>query len=332
MMKQTEHIKCYLTWKSATVWLYMFAGMSFIPLPGCNSAQKLAGKQKRIPLLIVDGFSNHDWKQTTAVTKWILEKSNLFTVDVTTVPPDSMQRESWQPDFKEYRVIVQNSNNLGQWHLKWPRQAEIKLEEYVKDGGGLYILHSANNAFPHWEEYEKMIGLGWRPRSFGYALEIDPNKNIVRIPPGEGSNTGHGARFNAIVQILNRHPVNENYPAAWQTANTEVYNFPRGVAENLTVLSYAYDSTGTQRQWPLEWLVSYGKGWVYNSSLGHLWKGDIYPPAYRCIGFQTTMIRVAEWLATGKVAYPLPADFPTKDTISLGKADEFINTGNDQIK
>ena len=31
--------------------------------------------QKRsIPVLIVDGFSNHDWKQTTVVTKWILEE------------------------------------------------------------------------------------------------------------------------------------------------------------------------------------------------------------------------------------------------------------------
>jgi len=51
--------------------------------------------------------------------------------------------------------------------------------------------------------------------------------------------------------------------------------------------------------------------------MGHLWKGDIFPPAYRCIGFQTTMIRVTEWLATGKVTYPVPKDFPTKDAVSL---------------
>ncbi len=320
-----QSIKYYVNRKSAAAWICLFAGISFISLPGCSSAQKLAGKQERIPLLIIDGFSNHDWKQTTTVTKWILEKSNLFAIDVSTVPTDSIQKESWQPDFSKYKVIIQNSNNYGQWHLKWPRQAEIKLEEYVKNGGGLYILHSANNAFPHWEEYEKMIGLGWRPKSFGYALEIGPDKNIIRIPPGEGNNTAHGARFNAVVQILNRHPINENYPAAWQTANTELYNFPRGLAENLTVLSYAYDSTGTKRQWPFEWLVRYGKGWVYNSSLGHLWKGDVYPPGYRCIGFQTTMIRVAEWLATRKVTYPVPPDFPTKNATSLKSEEEFLS-------
>ncbi|MEP7108368.1 MAG: ThuA domain-containing protein [Ferruginibacter sp.] len=276
--------------------------------------------------MIVDGFSNHDWKQTSLVTKWILEESRRFNVDMTTVPADSAQRETWQPEFKKYAVVIQNTNNIQDERLKWPGQAEIKLEEYVKGGGGLYILHSGNNAFPHWKEYDKMIGLGWRPYTSGYALEIDSNRNIIRIPPGEGKNTSHGDRFNAIMHILNRHPINKDYPEAWQTANTEVYNFPRGPAENLTVLSYAYDSSSTHRMWPVEWIVTYGKGHVYNSSMGHLWKGDIYPPAYRCIGYQTTVIRAMEWLGTGKVTYPLPGNFPTKDSLRLKSEVEFTNT------
>jgi beta-xylosidase/type 1 glutamine amidotransferase len=273
--------------------------------------------KKPIPVLIVDGFSNHDWKQTSTVTKWILEKSGRFKVDISTVPIDSVEQLNWKPAFEKYAVVIQNTNNIQNTRLHWPAWAERNLEQYVKAGGGLYVLHSGNNAFPHWEEYNKMIGLGWRPPSMGYALEIDTAKNIIRHPPGEGSNTGHGARFNAVIQILNRHPINKNYPDQWQTANTEVYNFPRGPAENLTVLSYAYDSTSTHRLWPVEWVVTYGKGRVYNSSMGHLWKGETYPPAYRCIGFQTTMIRATEWLATGNVTYPVPENFPTKDSSSL---------------
>ena len=42
---------------------------------GVLSAETQAQNDKFIPVLIVDGFSNHDWKQTTAVTKWILEES-----------------------------------------------------------------------------------------------------------------------------------------------------------------------------------------------------------------------------------------------------------------
>jgi len=292
---------------------------------GLSAGNVFAQKNRLIPVLIVDGFSNHDWKQTTTVTKWILEKSGYFKIDVSTIPLDSIERAVWKPEFKKYAVVIQNTNNIQNPGLRWPAQAEQELEKYVRRGGGLYILHSGNNAFPHWKEYDKMIGLGWRPNTVGYALEIDSNKNILRIPPGEGKGTSHGNRFNAVIHILNRHPVNKDYPDQWMTANTEVYNFPRGPAEHLTILSYAYDSTSTHRMWPVEWVVTYGKGRVYNSSMGHLWKGETYPPAYRCIGYQTTVIRVVEWLATGKVTYPVPGNFPAKDSISLKSEAEFIS-------
>lgn len=282
-----------------------------------SATHGFAQKRKLIRVLIVDGFSNHDWKQTTKLTKWMLEESGRFEVDVFTVPVDSLLQLDWKPGFKKYAVVIQNTNNIHDHRLRWPRHAEKELENFVKDGGGLYVLHSANNAFPHWAEYDKMIGLGWRPQSFGYALEIDSNRNIIRLPPGDGRSTRHGDRFNAIIQILNRHPINKNYPDKWQTVNTEVYNFPRGPAENLTVLSFAYDSTDSHKMWPVEWIVSYGMGRVYNSSMGHLWTGEVYPAPYRCIGYQTTVIRATEWLATGKVTYPVPGNFPKENSPSL---------------
>jgi type 1 glutamine amidotransferase len=287
--------------------------------------ESFAQKDKRLPVLIVDGFSNHDWKQTSLVTKWILEQSGRFRVEVSTIPVDSSERSQWKPTFEKYAVIVQNTNNIHNPGLKWPAAAERALEKYVQKGGGLYILHSGNNAFPHWKQYEEMIGMGWRPKDFGYALEIDAKRNIIRIPPGEGEGTGHGERFNAVIEVFTRHPINKDYPERWQTANTEVYYFPRGAAVNLSVLSCGYDSTGTQRTWPVEWVVRYGKGRVYNSSLGHLWKGEIFPDAYRCIGYQTTVIRAAEWLATGRVAYPLPVNFPTESSQSFSSQADFLN-------
>ena len=139
-------------------------------------------KNKPIHVLIVDGFSNHDWKQTTTLIKWILERNGRFIVDVATLPTDTTKREAWKPDFTKYGVVIQNTNNLNTPALRWSSFAEKALEKYVKKGGGLFILHSANNSFSQWPEYEKMIGMGWRPRTFGYALKIDSNKNIVRIP------------------------------------------------------------------------------------------------------------------------------------------------------
>lgn len=278
-----------------------------------------------VQVLIVDGFSNHDWKQTTAVTKWILEDSGYFEVDISTVPEDSLEWQEWLPEFGQYAAVIQNTNNIDDPQVRWPSHAEQELEKYVRSGGGLYILHSGNNAFSHWEEYDQMIGLGWRPQTTGYALEVSEGQDIIRIPPGEGSGTGHGDRFDAVIQILNPHPINRGYPDQWKTAHTEVYSYPRGPAENLDVLSFAFDSTDTQRYWPVEWVVSYGDGRVYNSSLGHLWHGETYPEAYRCVGFQTTMIRAVEWTATGDVTYPVPDDFPTSDSKSLKSKADFTD-------
>jgi hypothetical protein len=97
-----------------------------------------------------------------------------------------------------------------------------------------------------------------------------------------------------------------------------VYVYARGPAENLTVLSYAFDKP-TKKYWPTEWVVQYGKGRVYNSTFGHLWRGETMPISMRCVGFQTTLIRACEWLATGKVTWPVPAGFPSKATCRLSE-------------
>ena len=37
----------------------------------------------------------------------------------------------------------------------------------------------------------------------------------------------------------------------------------------------------------------------------------------QCAGFQTLLLRGAEWCATGKVKQKVPNDFPTADKVSL---------------
>ncbi|MES2775974.1 MAG: ThuA domain-containing protein [Bacteroidota bacterium] len=277
-----------------------------------------AQAQRKINVLIVDGFSNHDWKETTKETKDILEETGRFKVAISATPPTAEDTawQYWNPHFKDYDVVIQNTNNIKNSNIKWPRNIEAELEAYVKAGGGLYILHSANNSFAHWKEYDKMMGLGWRSKETGYAIELDSLNKLVRIPPGQGSGTNHGKRFDARISILNRHPINKGFPAEWITPSMELYTHARGPAENLTVLSYAMDSA-TKRKWPVEWVVNYGKGRVYVSSMGHLWKDEVYPISYRCVGFQSLIIRATEWLATGKTSYLLPENFPTDHSVSV---------------
>ena len=275
---------------------------------------------KPIKVLIVDGFNNHDWKQTTRVVRGILDETRLFDVEVSTTPfyPDASEWKTWRPQFNKYDVVIQNTNNIGKSKLRWPIEVEVALENFVKSGGGLYILHSANNAFSHWIEYDRMIGLGWRRKNVGTTLEITEEGKITRIQPGKGKGTSHGPRVDTVIKILNRHPINNGFPEKWKTPSLEVYTYARGPAQNLTVLSYAYDK-GTEKHWPIEWVVQYGRGCVYNSTFGHLWQGEIEPASVRCVGFQTTLIRAIEWLGTGNVTWPVPSYFPKEDQIYLRK-------------
>ena len=68
---------------------------------------------------------------------------------------------------------------------------------------------------------------------------------------------------------------------------------------------------------PLEWTVAYGQGRVYTSTFGHVWKGDTQPERMRCAGVQTMVVRALQWLAHREVTFPVPADFPTAEKISV---------------
>ncbi|MDA0207748.1 MAG: ThuA domain-containing protein, partial [Acidobacteria bacterium] len=275
--------------------------------------------QQKLRILVVDGFSNHDWRKTTAFIRTTLSETDLFEVAGSTSPgePDAAGWAEWRPTFSDYDAVVLNMNNIQQPEIRWPREVELALESYVKGGGGLLVYHSANNAFPHWSEYDRMIGLGWRDKDHGTALRLDAAGTIERIPPGEGNATSHGPRQDTLVIRLNDHPITHGAPERWMTPDIEVYTYARGPAEELTVLTYGRH-IATDSYWPLEWVVNYDQGRVYNSSFGHIWKTDEgVPDRVRCVGFQTSLIRAAEWTATAAAGYAIPEDFPREDAVSL---------------
>lgn len=272
----------------------------------------------RLKVLIVDGFSNHDWRKTTRLVKAILESTGLFEVSVATAPAraDDPAHATWLPAFGDYAVVVQTCNDLTGAGTLWPEPARQAFERYVRDGGGVFVLHSANNAFESWEAYNRIIGLGWRKRDFGTALRIGDDETIERVPAGQGGGTGHATRQNRVVHRLGEHPIHAGLPRAWRTPLLEVLTYARGPAENIDVLSWAEDPAG-QGRWPVEWTVRYGKGRVYASSFGHAWNDEAEPVNFRCAGFQTLLVRSAQWLAGRPVDFPIPKDFPDEEHLSL---------------
>lgn len=284
--------------------------------------------QGKIRVLIVDGFSNHDWKQTTELLRGILNRAGEFDVEVSTAPidPDSADWSAWRPKFSKYDVVIQtcndNANNGLLLNLKkkpdWPEAVKREFADYVRNGGSVYIFHAAENAFVGWKEYEQMVGLSWRTADYGAAIRINDQHQLVRIPPNDGRATNHGQRGDVLVTLLGNDPIHAGMPRSWMSPEMEVYYYARGPAQNLTVLAYARDSDPKLGMlWPVEWTTSYGEGRVYISTYGHVWPGDTDPPSLRCAAVQTVIPRALEWLARRPVTFPIPADFPGSGATSV---------------
>jgi type 1 glutamine amidotransferase len=78
--------------------------------------------------------------------------------------------------------------------------------------------------------------------------------------------------------------------------------------------AFADKSTGgSGRHEPMIFTVTYGKGRVFHTPMGH---GN---DSQECVGFIATLQRGAEWAATGKVTVSIPSDFPTADQVSRRK-------------
>lgn len=260
-----------------------------------------------IRALIVDGINNHDWQAATTFLKTQMERSGRFTVDVATSPERTASAEQWsqwRPKFSAYQVVI---NNFNGGHLdsglRWPAAVEADFLAYLRGGGGVVIFHAANNAFLRWAEYNDLVGLLWRDKTFGPGLVIDIAKQPMIVAAGEGPQPGHGPRHDFRVDILDlKHPITQGHPSFWMHKAEQLTHGQHGPAEalkRLHVLTYAY-SKDSKRNEPMDWVRSYGKGRVYTTMLGHTWAKEANPNL-EVPEFQQHLLRAIEWAATGKV-------------------------------
>src|SRR5262245_45639434 len=139
-----------------------------------------------IRVMLLDGQSGgtyHDWRATTPVLKKQLESTGLFQVDVVTAPASGGDFSQFKPDFKKYPVVVSNLDSP-----EWPAELMQSFEQYMKDGGGLVVVHAADNAFPNWTAYNEMIGIGgWGGRNETAGPLWDVKGGKLVCDPGGGN-------------------------------------------------------------------------------------------------------------------------------------------------
>jgi uncharacterized protein len=277
----------------------------------------VASAEEKLKALIVDGQNNHgNWPTTTKMMKSYLEDSGRFTVDVATTAPQGTD-PNFKPEFKKYDVVVSNYNGAD-----WPKETQEAFVEYVKGGGGFVVVHAANNSFGNWKEYNEIIGLGgWGGRNEKtgpYVFLNDEGKLVRDESAGSGGHHGPQHPFQIIVRDPD-HPITQDMPREWMHVQDELYDLLRGPGENMQILATAYADKakgGSGRHEPMIFTIEYGKGRVFHTPMGH---GN---NSQECVGFITTLVRGAEWAATGKVTTKIPSDFPSADEVSQRKWEE----------
>jgi uncharacterized protein len=269
-----------------------------------------------IRVMLLDGESGgtyHNWRATTPVLKKQLDQTGLFQVDVVTAPPAGASFSAFKPDFTKYQAVVLNYDAPDD---RWPANLKTAFEQYMNGGGGLVIVHAADNAFPGWKAFNDLIGVGgWRDRTeaAGPYWFVKDGKLTSDNSPGNAGSHGRRDPFRLTVTDPN-HPITRGLPAVWMHQGDELYARMRGPGRNMTVLATAQSdpsNNGSGRDEPQLMVLGYGKGRVFHTTMGH----DV--SALSSVDFVVTLQRGTEWAATGAVTQRVPLDFPTADKVSV---------------
>lgn len=313
----------------------------------------------RLNVLILDGQNNHYvWPKTTMMMKDYLEETGLFKVDIQrmdsvwlgikynqsrpepytifietypladrayTLSEEPIKTSDFSFDFTPYDVVV---SNLGAESPLWPENTRKAFESYMDSGGGLVVVHAANNAWGDWDAYNKMIGLGaWGGRDEATGPYVYYNEaGELTKDSTEGVCGSHGPEYE--FQLTNRapeHPIMKGLPNKWLHNQDELYERMRGPFENATILATAFADVernappwdpsikGLGQHVPQLMAINYGRGRVFHTTLGH------FDYSMEGVGFITTLQRGTEWAATGKVTQEIPADFPGENATKSRK-------------
>ena len=232
-----------------------------------------------IKTLLLSGANNHDCTRSSPFVRDLLNASGRFDVTLTEDPSAALEDAD---ALKNWDLIFSDYNGP-----EWSDAAKANFEAAVRSGTGLVILHAADNAFKGWVEYEKMCALMWR----------------------EG--TGHGAYHEFEIKITDRdHPITRGM-ADFRLWDELYHRLVHMHESHHRILATAYsdpETGGTGNDEPMMAVTQYGQGRVYHSVMGHVWPGDpegnptCSMRTFENQDFQQTLLRGAEWAATGEVA------------------------------
>jgi type 1 glutamine amidotransferase len=204
------------------------------------AADAVAGERgastKKILLVTGEDYPGHKWRETTPVLRSQLEKDKRFVVEV--VDDLTFLRKDRLHD---HDVVVMHFKN---YDPKVPGPDGWKnLDRFVRDGGGLVLVHFACGAFQEWPEFVKLAGRVWNPKLRGH----DPY-----------------GKFR--VEIVDpKHPVSKGLKS-FETVD-ELYTCLDGDTPIHVIATSVSKVDG--KTYPMAFVLACGKGRVFHCPLGH---------------------------------------------------------------
>jgi type 1 glutamine amidotransferase len=242
-----------------------------------------AALHSRKKILLLTGASDlpyHDWRESTAALRLLLDRAGIFDVALVEEP-----RGLNEAALAGYDAVLLNYHGprLG-------AVAERALEKFVSSGRGLVAFHMSSygewfgmerqggkwrsGPGQGWTGWRELIGASWKPENIGH--------------------TRRGAF--AVKWVDGTHPVSSGLALEF-VANDELYH-KLDLTPQARVIADAHSDPaqgGTGRREPVIWTVQHGGGRVFFTTLGHDAMA-LYQP-----GVIDALARGVEWAASGRV-------------------------------
>ncbi|MBN2288785.1 MAG: ThuA domain-containing protein [Candidatus Glassbacteria bacterium] len=244
--------------KPVNIFLAACLAVSLAAGPGRCAGEEGADGSKGRLLLLFGGEQYHHWQENALALREVLETSGFTVV---------MNEDPWiftTGGMKDYDGIVLQFIMTE----RWPLEVERAFLSLVSSGMGIGIVHSADNSFPGWDEFEEMVGLLWRTEK------------------GHEPVAGHDHYGPFTVKIADKEHFITRGLGDFEVTD-ELY---RDLTEysDYRVLAEAF-SNDKQRSYPMIMVKTYGLGRVFHTVLGH--DGN----SIRCPGFRQTIERGLVW-------------------------------------
>ena len=203
---------------------------------GNLSAAAAAAAPIRVLIVTGEDYPGHHWRETTPVLRQQLEQDSRFVVRVAEDPHllDSAA-------LRRYDVVLLHFMN---WESPSPGPAAREnLQQYVRNGGGLVLVHFACGAWQDWPGFVELAGRVWDPKLRSH----DPHGPFTVTPTPV------------------KHPITAGLKP-FET-DDELYTCLAGDIP-ITVLATARSKVDG-RDYPMAFVLTPGKGRVFHTPLGH---------------------------------------------------------------